>query len=189
IITFHAKGLAAYKDAFVYITLVVAFADSEMIPISPLDPVYPINRGDALPITILLQDGTSIPIDNGFVNEVRATFDSVTFFVLNYTGTPGYYYVMLPPNNESVTKRAPGSYTIIIVASMRNYEPAAYSFKIQVLQTSTEVLLTGGTSTDISRTYTENVTVYVQIILPTENNDPFWNATVQWIVVDTVISG
>ncbi|MBY8999047.1 MAG: hypothetical protein KGD60_15075, partial [Candidatus Thorarchaeota archaeon] len=43
IITFHAKGLAAYKDAFVYITLVVASADSEMIPISPLDPVYPIN--------------------------------------------------------------------------------------------------------------------------------------------------
>ncbi|MBE0527378.1 MAG: hypothetical protein IH631_10575, partial [Candidatus Thorarchaeota archaeon] len=38
-------------------------------------------------------------------------------------------------------------------------------------------------------TYTENVTVYVQIVLPDSGDDPFWNATVSWSVVDTTISG
>jgi hypothetical protein len=110
-------------------------------------------------------------------------------FILSYNGTPGYYTLLLPGNDETATKKAPGSYAIIITASMRNYEPAAYSFKIQVLQTSTAVLLTGGTSTDISRTYTENVTVYTLLVLPDLGNAPFWNATVEWIVVDTSIRG
>ncbi|MFW9958867.1 MAG: hypothetical protein ACFFCT_12425, partial [Candidatus Odinarchaeota archaeon] len=190
IITFRATGLAAYKDAFLYITFIVKAVDSDIIPIDPTDPVYLINRGEALPITILLQDGASNPIQNVYVytNQVKATIDGVSF-VFSYTGTPGYYTLTLPANDETATKKSPGSYTIVITAAMRNYEPAAYSFKIQVLQSSTFVLLTGGTSADISRTYTENVTVYAQIVLPDLGNAPFWNATLQWSVVDTSISG
>jgi hypothetical protein len=189
IISFRATGLAAYKDAYVYVTFVVTAAGSDMIPIDPADPVVNVDRGAELSITILLQDGTSNPIADNYVNEVRATFDSVTYFDLSYTGTPGMYFVTLPANDESATKRAPGSYTIIITASMDNYEPAAYSFKIYILQTRTAVTLTGGTPVDLSRTYTENVTVYVQLILPDLGNIPFENATVQWIVADTAISG
>ena len=110
-------------------------------------------------------------------------------FFFSYTGIPGRYSVTLPENSEAATKKTPGTYTIVVTANMRNYEPAAYSFKIYIQQTSTAVLLTGSTTSDISRTYTENVTVYVQLVLPTEGNTPFENATVEWIVVDTGIHG
>ncbi len=188
IITFHAKGLAAYKDAYVYITLVITAAGSDMLAINPIDPVVQINRGDALPITIRLVDGSNNPIINESVLTVKATIENVVYD-LSYTGTPGEYYVMLPANDENATKKAPGFYTISILASLSNYEPAAYSFKINVLQTSTAVLLTGGTSLDMSRTYTENVTVYVQLVIPIEGNAPFWNATVTWSLYGTSVKG
>jgi hypothetical protein len=189
ILTFRATGLEAYKTAYVYVTFIVVAAGSDMVPINPVEPVVLVNRGAILPITVLLQDGTNNPILSDYVLQVRATFDSITFFTLTNNGTPGYYSVTLPENAENATKRAPGSYTIIILAALINYEPAAYSFKIQVLQTSTKVILIEGTSDDISRTYSENVTVYVRIILPDLGGAAFKDVWVQWIVVDSSVRG
>ncbi len=178
-----------YETARVYITLIVQALESDITPITPVEPVHLINRGASLNITIYLVDGSNNPISNSFFISGTVTVESGSTYSLSYTGTTGYYYVILPENDEGATKRAPGSYTITVTSSLSNYEPAAYSFKIQVLQTETKVLLIRDTNTDMSRTYTENVTVYVDLVLPTEGNTPFWNATLAWLVADTSISG
>ncbi|MGY5858003.1 MAG: hypothetical protein RTU63_01440 [Candidatus Thorarchaeota archaeon] len=181
-----------YELARAYITIVVQPLESDIVPIDPNIPVYPINRGAALTITILLEDALTNPIDDQYViaGLVQATVEGGGTFILSYSGTPGYYTVTLPENDVNATKRAPSSYQIIITAAMDNYEPAAYSFKILVLQTATEVQLTGDTTIDMSRTYTENVTVYVQLILPdTPLKDPFWNATIEWAVIGSSVDG
>jgi hypothetical protein len=188
VLTFRATGLAAYKDAYVYITLVIKAASSEMLPNAPTEPVVQINRGAALPISIRIEDGNNNPIPNSFVVTVKATIEGV-IYTLNYTGIPGQYNVTLPHDNETATKKQPGIYTISILATLKNYEPAAYSFKMQVLQTSTAVLLVGGTSSDMTRTYTENVTVHIQLVIPAEGNKPIWNATVSWSVYGTDVKG
>ncbi|TFH05996.1 MAG: hypothetical protein E4H14_11645, partial [Candidatus Thorarchaeota archaeon] len=174
-----------YETARAYITIVVQPLESDIVLIDPNVPVFPINRGAALLITIRLEDASTNPIDNIFVNlnGVHATVEGGGTYTLVYSGTPGVYTVTLPSDDTDATKRVPGSYNIIITASMRNYEPAASSFKILVLQSATAVRLTGNTKVDMSRTYTENVTVYVQIVLPDSGDAPFWNATVTWSVV------
>ncbi len=181
-----------YEIARVYITLIVQPLESEIVAIDPDLPVYLINRGAALDITILIRDSSLNPIPDTYVigGTVQAYVSGGGTYYFTYNGTPGYYTCSLPENEEAATKRVPGTYSIIIAASMKNYEPAAFSFSIYVLQTKTAVTLTGDTTIDMSRTYTENVTVYVQLILPdTPLEDPFWNATVSWSVVDTTISG
>jgi hypothetical protein len=188
VLTFKASELAAYKDAYVYVTLVIKAASSEMLPVDPTDPVVQINRGASLPITIQINDGNHNPILNESVLTVDATIEGV-LYTLKYTGIPGKYNVTLPQDSESATKRSPGFYTISILATLKNYEPAAYSFKIHVLQTSTAMLLVGGTSSDMTRTYTENVPVHVQLVIPIEGNAAFWNATVTWSVYGASAGG
>jgi hypothetical protein len=190
VIALRATGLAAYKDAFAYVTLVVRAVDSDMVAVDPTVPVQQVARGAALPITIKLEDGAHNPISDSYVypDGVYAIIEEVRFN-LTYTGTPGYYTVTLPANEETATKRAPGSYTVVLQAIMRNYEPATYSFKIQVLQSKTSVLLAGDTESDMSRTFTENVTVRINLVLPDDGNQPFWNASVRWLVADTSVSG
>ncbi|MHA1663930.1 MAG: hypothetical protein ACTSVR_11820 [Candidatus Thorarchaeota archaeon] len=180
-----------YELARAYITIVVQPLESDIVPIDPDIPVYPINRGAALTITIRLEDAFAIPIDDQYViaGLVQATVEGGGTFILTNNGTPGYYTVILPENDETATKRAPSSYQIIITAAMDNYEPAAYSFKILVLQTATEVQLTGDTSYDMSRTYTENVTVCVLLVLPDSGDNPFWNATIEWAVIGSSVDG
>lgn len=180
---------AYYQTARVYITLIVQPLESNITPIDPIEPVHLINRGASLPITILLLDSNSKPISNNYFISGSVKVESGGTYTLSYNGTPGYYLVILPENNVDATKKSPGSYTITVTASLHNYEPAAYSFKIQILQTETAVTLARDTNPDMSYTYTQNVTVYVDLILPTELDTPFWNATVSWIVADTSISG
>jgi hypothetical protein len=188
ILTFKATGLAAYKTAYLYVTFIVVAAGSDMVPIDPIIPVVQINRGAALDITIRLDDGTHNPIDNSYKIDVIATIDGFNYH-LEYNGTIGYYTVQLPANNESATKKQPGFYTISILASLRNYEPAAYSFKIQILLTETSIRLTGGTSAEMIRTYTESVPIYAQLIIPIDNNASFWHANITWSVYGTTTSG
>lgn len=180
-----------YELARAYITIVVNPLESEIVAIAPVDPTHYIDRGAALNITILIRDASTNPIDDQYViaGFVRATVEGGGTFILTYTGTPGYYTVILPENNETATKRVPGLYQIVITAVMDNYEPAAHSFKIYIQQTATEVQLTGDTSTDMSRTYTDNVTVSVLLVRPDEGYAPFWNATMEWAVIDTSING
>lgn len=178
-----------YELARAYITIVVQPLESDIVLIDPNVPVFPINRGAALLITIRLEDAGTNPIPNTYVNLVQVTVEGGGTYTLFYSGTPGVYTRTLPSDDTDATKRVPGSYNIIITASMRNYEPAASSFKILVLQSATAVHLTGDTKVDMSRTYTQNVTVYVQVVLPDSGDAPFWNVTVSWSVVDTLISG
>ncbi len=178
-----------YEIARVYITLIVQALESDITPIDPAEPVCLINRGASLTITILLIDGDSNPISNLYFISGTVAVESGNTYPLGYTGTPGYYTVILPENDEGATKRTPGFYTITITASLNNYEPAAYSFNIRVLQSATAVSLARDTTTDMSRTYTENVIVYIDLVLPDEGNSYFWNATASWTVADTSIFG
>jgi len=180
-----------YEIARAYITVIVSPLESDIVIITPVDATHFVDRGSALTITIRLEDVDTNPIANIYV-ELNGVFVTVEFggtFYLSYTGTPGEYTVTLPADDETATKKNPGIYDITIYATMRNYEPASTSFKIRVLQTATEVQLSGDTTTDMSRTYTENVTVSVFLVLPDLGYSPFWNATIDWSVVDSLISG
>ncbi|OLS28638.1 MAG: hypothetical protein ThorAB25_18250, partial [Candidatus Thorarchaeota archaeon AB_25] len=182
VITITIENLTAYKSAVTYVTLVITALDSDMMLIDPALPVISINRGAALPITIYLTDGSSIPIPNGQVTQVLATIDDVPF-PLSYTGTLGYYNVTLPEDDETATKRAPGTpYDVILSATMMDYDPAIFSFTFYVLQTSTYVQLGIDTFDEMTFVYSEFGLLTVNVVHT--SSTPFWNGTVQWSISD-----
>ncbi len=187
VISFTIENLTNYKSAVAYVTLVITPLDSSLIGVDPNIPVIQVFRGAELPITVYLQDGSSQAIPAGEVNEVTASIEGFQFNLFS-NGTLGYYSVVLPSNNESATKRAPGYYTVILIAYMTNYDPATYSFQFLVKQTATEVQLIE-TPDEITLAYTQTTELRVNLILPDEGEIPFWNATVQWIITDLGISG
>ena len=190
VITIIVENLTAYKSAVAYVTLVITALDSEMTLIDPATPVVSINRGAALPITVYLTDGSFIPITDTYVTQVVATLDGIYEFYLSYTGTPGYYSGQLPADDETATKRAPGTpYDVVISATLQNYYPAVYSFTFLVLQTRTAVQLTGGTHEDMTFVYSEFGLLEVNVVLPDSGDTPFWNGTVRWSISDLGLSG
>ncbi|MHA2396048.1 MAG: hypothetical protein ACXAC0_05040 [Candidatus Thorarchaeota archaeon] len=187
VITFTIENLTAYKSAVAFVTLVITALDSDMTLIDPALPVITINRGAALPITIYLTDGSSIPILSSEITQVIATIEGVSFS-LSPTGTPGYYSVTLPEDNETATKRAPGTpFNVILSATMKHYEPAVYSFTFIVLQTSTFVQLGIGTFDEMTFVYSEFGLLTVNVVHT--NSTPFWNGTVQWSISDLGVTG
>jgi len=136
-----------------------------------------------LSITIYFTDGSFIPISHHVSTQVIATIEGVPFS-LSYNGTPGYYSGTLPENDETATKRAPGTpYDVIISATTLNYDPALYSFTFYVLQTATEVQLAGDTTEGMTFAYSESGILTVNIVLDV-GDVPFWNGTVQWLISD-----
>ncbi|MFW9787176.1 MAG: hypothetical protein ACFFE2_09520 [Candidatus Thorarchaeota archaeon] len=191
VITITVENLTAYKSAIAYVTLVITALDSEMTLIDPATPVISINRGAALPITVYLTDGSFIPISNSQVTQVVATLDDIYQFTLAYTGTPGYYSGLLPADDETATKRAPGiPYDVILSSTFQDYYPAVYSFTFLVLQTKTAVNLTGDTTEDMTFVYSEAGLLEVNVVLPDAGVPTyFWNGTVQWSISDLGLSG
>jgi hypothetical protein len=186
VITITVENLTAYKSAVAYVTLVITALDSKMTLIDPATPTTSINRGAELLITVYLTDGSMIPVPNQYVTEVVATLDDIYHFALNYTGTPGYYYVILPADNETATKRAPGvPYDVIISSTFRNYYPAVSSFTFLVLKERTAIQFTGDTTEDMTFVYTESGMLEVNVLLPDKTGTPyFWNGTVYWSISD-----
>jgi hypothetical protein len=185
VLTFIIENLTAYKEAVAYVTLVITNLDSQLIPIDPTLPVISVDRGSALPITVYFIDGGSNPITHSADTLVTATIEGVVF-PMTYNGTPGYYTVTLPENDETATKKATRTnYDVILSASTKNYDPALYSFTFYVLQTATFVQLAGDTTEDMTFVYSEFGLLTINVVHT--NNTPFWNGTVQWSISDLLL--
>jgi hypothetical protein len=187
VLTFIIENLTAYKENFAYVTLSITRLDSSLTVINPVSLV---DRGASLPITVYLTDGNGNPISNTYVTSVIATVDGTYTFNLAHNGTSGYYFAILPPNDERVTKRAPNTpYDVVVSAAIHNYYPAASSFTFFVRQTPTELRLGIGTTDEMTFVYSEVGLLTVNITLPTESYAPFWNGTVKWSISDLGLGG
>ncbi|MHA3963835.1 MAG: hypothetical protein AM325_009860 [Candidatus Thorarchaeota archaeon SMTZ1-45] len=183
VITFIIENLTAYKEAVAYVTLVITNLDSQLTLIDPALPVISVNRGAALIITVYFIDGTSNPISHSIDTQVVATIEGVSF-PLTYNGTPGYYTVTLPENDETATKRAPRTpYNVIISATTKNYDPALSSVTFYVLQSATEIQLGLNMAEEMTFVYSEMGLLTVNVVIDA-GDIPFWNGTVQWSIQD-----
>ncbi|MCK4279622.1 MAG: hypothetical protein KAW94_03495, partial [Candidatus Thorarchaeota archaeon] len=176
-----------YQFAITYVTIIVRSLPSKLVGIDPADLVLDIDRGGAVAITVYLNDTVNVaPILDGFVTQVRADFEGESYDLV-YNGTPGYYTTEIPAAGPTVLP--PAAYDVRIVAVMVNYEPAAYLFKIHLSQTKTELQLTGETTEDMSRDYTELVELRVDLVLPDIGYASFPNATVSWHISELGANG
>jgi len=181
--------VTAKKDKFATsittLTLVVKTLPSEIISITPAELVQDIDRGSDVNITLYLNDTTyRSAIANSYVDEVYATFEN-SDYPLSYNGTPGYYTTTIP---GFATILPIDFYTVRLTAKLLNYDPASYQFKVNLLQTRTELSLTGDTSEDMVAVYSEIVNFTVLLTAP-DLGTTFSNATVSWYLADTGETG
>ncbi len=145
-----------FAKAIATVTLIVLTVPTDMIPITPKDQVLGLPRGSPVSMTVYLNDTLHIlPVTGA---EVFASFQNTTF-QLFANGTDGYYTGIIEGN---YTQLAITFYTIRISALLNNYDPAGYSFKIDLQQalTTLEVVspLNDQNQTKYSVVYSKDVT-------------------------------
>jgi hypothetical protein len=178
-ITITAR-LDGYATAQTYITIVVQSLPSEIIAIDPSELVFDIDRGGAVFITIYLEDTSfGSAIQDAYVNRVYATLESLDYD-FTFNGTPGYYETTIPSNGPTILDI--GFYNVRLTANIRNYDPAAYLFKINLIQTKTALRLSGTTTAEMSGVFTQIIRLSVDMELPDFGNQPFENATLSWYI-------
>ncbi|MFO7835350.1 MAG: hypothetical protein R6V83_01755 [Candidatus Thorarchaeota archaeon] len=167
------------------VTLVVKTLPSEIISITPAELVKDIDRGSQVNITLYLNDTNYVSaINDSYVDEIYATFQG-TDYALTFNGTGGYYNTTIP---DSATILPIDFYTVRLTAKLSNYDPASYQFKVNLLQTRTDLSLTGETNEDMVAVYSEIVNFTVLLTAP-DLGITFSDATVSWYLADTGQSG
>jgi hypothetical protein len=181
--------ITAQKDKFrtsiTTVTLVVLTLPSEMIAYEPEDLVNEIPRGSPVDISIYLNDTTyNVPIADADIESVYAILGNNTYPMI-YNGTPGHYYTTIPGGD---TELPIGFYNIRISAQIQNFDPASYSFKIDLLRTLTTLHLYGDTTGTMNAVYSQQV-VFELNYTETISNITIDAANVMWQIPDAGLSG
>lgn len=161
-----------YNDAITTVTLVILSLPSDIIFVEPTTGVVEVNRGNAVPIVIQLNDTlNNLPIDGSQTTDVYIFFNG-EHFPLTWNGT--HYNGILP---GSRTIQDPGSYDVRVTATFINYQPASEQFKILVLQTETTLKVIG--DTEIDAVYSQVVNFTLKLTEDAYNTTVI-NATLYW---------
>ena len=145
-----------FAKAVATVTLIVLSVPTDMTPIDPTEQVLALPRGSPVPMTIYLNDTLHLlPITGA---NITAVFEGKSF-VLTGNGTAGYYTGFIDGN---YTELPVTFYTIRISAHKDNYDPAGYSFKIDLQQTLTNLDVVNPLNKlgekKVSFVYSENIT-------------------------------
>ncbi len=181
--------ITAEKDKFrtsiTTVALIVLTLPSEMVAYEPAELVNEIPRGSPVDITVYLNDTYNLqPIQDSIVSTVYATFEG-TDYPLTYNETPGYYYTTIPGAD---TELPISFYNIRVTAQMNNYDPASFSFKIDLLQTLTSLELYDDTQETMNAVFFEQVEFTLNFT-QTVNGDPIDIAEVTWSLSDSDLKG
>ncbi|MFQ5834141.1 MAG: hypothetical protein ACE5H4_15660 [Candidatus Thorarchaeota archaeon] len=187
-------SLDRYQLATTTVTLVVLPLPSEIVIETPAEEVPDVSRGDPVDVVVFLNDIQNAQgIDFSYVEEVYLTFQGQEYAMGIHNGTIGFYDGQLP---GAVTgSLEPRAYDVRITARLTNYELAINQFKVNILQTETQVSVwdaqrsefNNGTpeSLVIEAVYLEVVNFTVQVIAPAFSNATYTefieNATVDWV--------
>ncbi|MBD3158833.1 MAG: DUF2341 domain-containing protein, partial [Candidatus Lokiarchaeota archaeon] len=185
----HVITITAAKDKFrtsiTTVTLVILTIPSDMIAYEPVELVNEIPRGSPVNITIYLNDTTyDQPIADEWVVDIYAILEGKNY-PLAYNGTAGYYSTTIPGAD---TELPISFYTIRISSVITNYNPASFSFKIDLLQTLTTLHMHGLTNRTMNAVYFE------QVEFELNYTEKFSGVTIDlanvtWAIPDAAISG
>lgn len=174
-----------FATSITAVTLVVKPLPSEIIALTPADLVEDIYRGSEVSIKVYLEDTVyDSAISDSYVHEIYASFEGAEY-ALEHNETAGYYNTTIP-GSDTILRI--DFYTVTLTAKLENYNPASYQFKINLLQTETELSLTGETVEDMVAVYSEVVNFTVELTA-SELGVTFSNATVSWYLADTGATG
>jgi hypothetical protein len=167
------------------VTLIVLTLPTNMVATEPTNLVQDIDRGATVNITVYLNDTTyDSPVENGNVDEVYATFEGVNY-PLAYNDTPGYYVTTIP---GSATVLPIDFYSVLLTAKMLNYDPASYQFKVNLIQSETELVFGNSTQESMSAVYSEYVVFGVHLRAP-KLNMTIGNAAITWTLSEANLNG
>ncbi|MFW9850560.1 MAG: hypothetical protein ACFFF4_15620, partial [Candidatus Thorarchaeota archaeon] len=146
-----------------------------------------IPRGSGINISIYLEDvKNGLPISDIYIQSVNATLEGLDFIFV-YNGTPGYYECIIPSNGPTILDIG-STYNVRLTASLSNYIPASGIFKISLLQTQSTLDLTGETTDEMVRVYSQLVNFTVHLYAPDLLED-INNASVVWVLSEKGLFG